>query len=79
MLELGLLDYLKQFLYPSIKVSLFSFSFSFLCVEGHVPPHIRQLGRRLTTTHNIVMPGVSFTCQAVNLSEIESENNARKI
>ena len=30
MLELGLLDYLKQFLYPSIKVSLFSFSFS-LC------------------------------------------------
>eukprot|EP01048_Picozoa_sp_COSAG05_P000534 COSAG05_NODE_14_length_36349_cov_27.641655_28_plen_48_part_00 len=28
MLELGLLDYLKQFLYPSIKVSLFNFSFS---------------------------------------------------
>ncbi len=35
MLELGLLDYLKQFLYPSIKVSLFSFSFS---VARHIWP-----------------------------------------
>ena len=36
-------------------------------------------GRRLTATHNIVVPGASFICQQVNLSEIESENNARKI
>ena len=36
-------------------------------------------GRRLTATHNTVVPGASFTCQAENLSEIESENNARKI
>ena len=36
-------------------------------------------GRRLTGTHNIVVPGASFICQEVNLSEIESENNARKI
>ena len=33
-------------------------------------------GRRLTATHNIVVPGASFV---VNLSEIESENNARKL
>ena len=36
-------------------------------------------GRRLTATHNIVVPGASFICQQVNLGEIESENNARKI
>ena len=29
MLELGLLDYFQQFLYPSIKVTLFSFQFQF--------------------------------------------------
>ena len=27
----------------------------------------------------MVVPGASFICQEVNLSEIESENNARKI
>ena len=29
--------------------------------------------RRLTTTHNIVVPDASFICQPVNLSEIEPE------
>ena len=37
MLELGLLDYLKQFLYPSIKVSLFSFSSVCFAVSERVP------------------------------------------
>ena len=36
-------------------------------------------GRRLTATHNIVVPDASFICQEVNLSEIESENNAQSV
>ena len=48
--------------------------------EGHVPPHHRQpAGWPLHSHTQLVVPGASFTCQAENLSEIESENNARKI
>ena len=45
----------------------------FTSYQGNPP------GRRLIATHNIVVPGASFICQEVNLSEIDSENNARKI
>ena len=34
---------------------------------------------RYTATHCIVVPSASFTCQAANLTEIESEKSARNI
>ena len=39
----------------------------------------QRAGWPLHSHTQLVMPGASFTCQAENLSEIESENNARKI
>ena len=37
------------------------------------------LAGRSTATHCIVVPSASCTCQAANLSEIESEQSARNI
>ena len=37
------------------------------------------LAGRSTATHSIVVPSASFTCQAANLTEIESEKSARNI
>ena len=38
-----------------------------------------HVGWPLHSHTQLVVPGASFTCQAENLSEIESENNARKL
>ena len=39
----------------------------------------QHAGWPLHSHTQLVVPGASFTCQSENLSEIESENNARKI
>ena len=39
----------------------------------------QHAGWPLHSHTQLVVPSASFTCQAENLSEIESENNARKI
>ena len=51
------------------------------CVLKAMSPLItrQRAGWPLHSHTQLVVPGASFTCQAENLSEIESENNARKI